>query len=75
MALQYVMLLFGDGGLKSKRWNSTSNTTSSIPICPQAGMPRRLDIIAKPWFPRQDNALGGKMHVLLLENLGEITKR
>jgi len=28
------------------------------------------DIIAKPWKPRPDNALGGKMHILLLENLG-----
>ena len=26
------------------------------------------DIIAKPWWPREDNAVGGKMHVLLLEN-------
>ncbi len=29
-----------------------------------------LDIVAKPWNPRPDNALGGKMHVLFLENIG-----
>ena len=28
------------------------------------------DFIAKPWRPRPDNALGGKMFVLFLENLG-----
>ena len=28
------------------------------------------DIIAKPWNPRSQNAVGGKMFVLLLENLG-----
>jgi hypothetical protein len=31
------------------------------------------DIIAKPWSPRKDNAVGGKMHVTLLENLGAAT--
>jgi len=31
------------------------------------GMP---DIIAKPWLPRADNAVGGRMHVVFLENLG-----
>jgi hypothetical protein len=30
----------------------------------------RPDIIAKPWNPRKDNALGGKMFILFLENLG-----
>jgi len=29
-----------------------------------------LDVIAKPWIPRPDNALGGKMFVVFLENLG-----
>jgi hypothetical protein len=28
------------------------------------------DIIAKPWSPRPDNALGGKMHISFLENMG-----
>jgi hypothetical protein len=28
------------------------------------------DIIAKPWNPRPDNALGGKMFVMFLENIG-----
>jgi len=28
------------------------------------------DVIAKPWIPRPDNALGGKMFVVFLENLG-----
>jgi hypothetical protein len=28
------------------------------------------DIIAKPWNPRKDNAVGGKMFILFLENLG-----
>jgi len=28
------------------------------------------DIIAKPWNPRADNALGGKIFVIFLENLG-----
>ncbi len=28
------------------------------------------DIIAKPWNPRPDNALGGKIFVIFLENLG-----
>ena len=28
------------------------------------------DIIAKPWQPHPDNALGGKMFILFLENLG-----
>jgi hypothetical protein len=28
------------------------------------------DIIAKPWSPRKDNALGGKVFVLFLENMG-----
>ena len=28
------------------------------------------DILAKPWSPRKDNAVGGKMFVLFLENLG-----
>ncbi|MGQ9554720.1 MAG: FG-GAP repeat domain-containing protein, partial [Anaerolineae bacterium] len=28
------------------------------------------DIIAKPWNPRQDNALGGRMYVVFLENIG-----
>ena len=26
------------------------------------------DIITKPWWPREDNAVGGKVHILLLEN-------
>lgn len=30
----------------------------------------RLDIIGKPWFPDCRNALGGKMFVVFLENLG-----
>ena len=30
----------------------------------------RLDIIGKPWFPNKKNALGGKMFVVFLENLG-----
>ncbi|NLG49676.1 MAG: hypothetical protein GX552_06160, partial [Chloroflexi bacterium] len=29
----------------------------------------KLDIIAKPWVPRPENALGGKMFVLFLENV------
>ena len=29
-----------------------------------------LDIIAKPWQPHPDNALGGRMFILFLENLG-----
>jgi hypothetical protein len=29
-----------------------------------------LDIITKPWQPRQDNAVGGKIFVVFLENLG-----
>lgn len=29
-----------------------------------------LDIIAKPWQPHPENALGGKMFILFLENLG-----
>jgi len=28
------------------------------------------DIISKPWQPRKDNALGGKVFVIFLENLG-----
>lgn len=28
------------------------------------------DVIAKPWQPHPDNALGGKMFILFLENLG-----
>jgi uncharacterized protein (DUF2141 family) len=28
------------------------------------------DIIAKPWNPRNDNAVGGKIFILFLENLG-----
>lgn len=31
----------------------------------------RLDIIAKPWNPRPDNAVGGQMHITLLENMGD----
>jgi hypothetical protein len=27
------------------------------------------DILAKPWSPRPDNALGGKIHIVFLENL------
>ena len=27
------------------------------------------DVIAKPWKPRPDNALGGRMHVVFLENI------
>ena len=30
----------------------------------------RPDIIAKPWHPRAENALGGKMFVVVLENAG-----
>jgi hypothetical protein len=30
----------------------------------------RSDIIAKPWAPRPDNALDGKIFLLFLENLG-----
>ncbi len=30
------------------------------------------DILAKPWSPRPDNALGGKMHIVFLENIGGI---
>lgn len=30
----------------------------------------RTDLIAKPWTPRPDNLLGGRMFVLALENLG-----
>jgi hypothetical protein len=30
-----------------------------------------LDIIAKPWAPREDNALGGKMFVVFLENVSD----
>ena len=29
-----------------------------------------LDIVAKPWNPRPGNALGGRMFVLFLENVG-----
>ncbi len=29
------------------------------------------DILAKPWSPRKDNAVGGKVFVLFLENLGQ----
>ncbi len=28
-----------------------------------------LDVIANPWNPRPDNALGGRMHVVFLENI------
>jgi hypothetical protein len=28
------------------------------------------DIVAKPWNPRKDNAVGGKMHIVFLENTG-----
>ncbi|MCY3832614.1 MAG: VCBS repeat-containing protein, partial [Chloroflexi bacterium] len=28
------------------------------------------DIIAKPWQPHPENALGGRMFILFLENLG-----
>jgi hypothetical protein len=31
----------------------------------------RPDIIAKPWNPRPDNALSGKMHILFLENVSD----
>ena len=31
----------------------------------------RLDIVAKPWRPREENALGGKMFVVFLENVSE----
>ncbi len=30
----------------------------------------RLDIISKPWYPRKENGVGGKMFVVFLENLG-----
>lgn len=29
------------------------------------------DILAKPWNPRPDNALGGKIHIVFLENSGD----
>lgn len=29
----------------------------------------RLDIIAKPWVPRRENAVGGKVHVVFLESM------
>ncbi|MDQ1328989.1 MAG: hypothetical protein QG641_2275 [Candidatus Poribacteria bacterium] len=28
-----------------------------------------LDIIGKPWMPRKENALGGKMFIVFLENI------
>jgi hypothetical protein len=31
----------------------------------------RLDIVGKPWYPVGKNALGGKMYVVFLENLGK----
>jgi hypothetical protein len=28
-----------------------------------------LDFVSKPWTPSRDNGVGGKMHVIFLENL------
>jgi hypothetical protein len=31
----------------------------------------RLDILSKPWEARPENAVGGKLFVVFLENVGE----
>jgi len=31
-----------------------------------------LDIIGKPWTPRRENSLDGKMFILFLENISDV---
>jgi hypothetical protein len=68
---RYYLWENGDGnGLK---WREhvilDANLGGHEPVVGDITGSGRLDIIAKPWRPRPENALGGKMFVVLLENV------
>ena len=62
--------LDGRGGAWREHVILDANLGGHAAVVGDLGGSGRKDILAKPWNPRPDNAVGGKMHIVYLENLG-----